>query len=171
MIFPILLLIAIPLALYISAVILRSAIGFANRKIGPPAEPADYQVVDEDDWGDYPLPGDKQRTGEAIPVPGMSGGMLMMVAVLIVNAIVTFAVHLVVIGDGPARHRRGFVADKELIARFLSFGIGYFVMSGLLAAMLPTTYRRGCLVAGYYVVICLGIAAIFLVPMVLLGWR
>jgi len=40
----------------------------------------------------------------------------------------------------------------------------------LLAAMLPTSFRRGCLVTLFYFLICVAIAAVILGPILFLGW-
>jgi hypothetical protein len=172
MIFPFLILIALPVALLIGAAILRAAINLANGRIGPTSDEV-LSSRDEDDWADYPIPGERANLTAAIPVPSVGSAMMMMLAVVIVNVIVGTAIQLVS-GDEPV-HRpgrfRGPFDDATFIARVVTLPVSFLVMSGLLAAMLPTTFRRGCLVAGFYFIICAGIAAIFFVPVFILGWR
>jgi hypothetical protein len=172
MIFPCLILIVLPVALLIGVAILRAAINLANGRIGQ--TPGDVILArDEDDWADYPIPGERVNSTAAIPLPSVGSGMMMMLAVVIVNVIVGAAVQLV-IGDEPAPRGgrlRGPLDDSTFIARVVTLPVSFLIMSGLLAAMLPTTFRRGCLVAGLYFMICAGIAAIFFVPVLILGWR
>jgi hypothetical protein len=172
MIFPIIILIAFPVALLIATAILRAAINLANGRIGPTTDKV-ISSKDEDDWADYPLPGERANPTAAIPLPSVGRGMMMMFAVVIVNVIVGAAIQLVV-GDEPARRPgrlRGPFDDTTFIARVVTLPACFLIMSGLLTAMLPTTFRRGCLVAGFYFMICAGIAAIFFVPVLILGWR
>jgi hypothetical protein len=171
MVFPFLILIALPAALLIGAAILRAAINLANGRIGPTPD-ARVSSGDEDDWADYPIPGERGNPTAAIPLPSIGGGMMMMLAVVIVNVIVGAAIQLV-IGGEPARpgRFRGPFDDATFIARVVTLPVSFLIMSGLLAAMLPTTFRRGCLVAGFYFMICAGFAAIFYVPVLILGWR
>jgi hypothetical protein len=171
MIFPLFLLIALPVALLIGSVILRAAVNFANRRLGP--APNDVFIPeDEDDWADYPIPGARTSSSSQIPMPSVGGGMMMMLCIAIVNVIVGAAIQLV-IGDEPAPRPgriRGPLDDGILIARVLTLSLSFLVTTGLLAAMLPTTFRRGCLVAFFYFAICIGIAALFFVPIWLLRW-
>jgi hypothetical protein len=170
--FPLFMVIALPVGLLIGSVILRSAIGFANKRVGP-ADDAMVESRDEDDWADYPIPGARTEPRAQIPVPSVGGGMLMVLCIVVVNFIVGAAINLV-LGEGFApgpRRGGGLLVNSEILARLVTFPAGFLVMAGLLAAMLPTTFRRGCLVAFFCVLICLGIAAILFVPMYLLGWR
>jgi len=169
MIFPFFILIGLPVALLVGAVILRSAITFANGRIGPvPDEIAPSR--DESDWADYPIPGERANPATAIPKPTIGGGMLMVFAIVIVNVIVGAAIQLV-IGDEPVPRRRRFRGpfdDAGFIARLVTVPVSFLVTAGLLAAMLPTTFRRGCLVAFFVFLICMGIAAIFYLPILAL---
>lgn len=172
MVFPFFILIALPAALLIGAAILRAAINLANGRIGPTPD-APVSSGDEDDWADYPIPGERGNPTAAIPLPSIGGGMTMMLAVVIVNVIVGAAIQLV-IGDEPVPRPgrfRGPFDDATFVARVVTLPVSFLIMSGLLAAMLPTTFRRGCLAAGFYFMICVGIAAIFFVPVLILGWR
>jgi hypothetical protein len=157
--------IALPLVLWIGAMILRAAISFANKRIGPAPEPS-YLVEDDDDWGDYPLPSERERSSGAIPVPGIGRGMWMILAVVIVNVIVGAAIQ-VVMGEGPGPGRRGggLLDDADFLARLITVPVSFLVTAGLLAVMLPTRFGRGCLVALFYYLICIGIAIGCAVPM------
>jgi hypothetical protein len=170
MIFPLFLLIAIPAALLIGSVILRAAVNFANRRLGP-ARDSVVPSADEDDWADYPIPGDRTPPSTTqIPMPTVGGGMVMTFSVLIVNIIVAAVIQFV-IGDDPAPRHFGFrgpLADGTFIARILTLPANFLVTAGLLAAMLPTTFRRGCLVTFFCCAICIGFGGLFLVPIWLL---
>lgn len=170
MIFPVLGLLTIPAALFAGAVILRGAVGLANRQIGPPPErPSYYAAADEDDWSDYPLPGepDRERTGGAIPTPGFLGAMGILISVAVVNFVVVMALRMAV--GGPVRRRgRDPFEDPDFLARLATAPIVFVLASLLLAAMLPTTIRRGLLVAFYFVLIAVAVGAIIAVPIYLL---
>jgi hypothetical protein len=168
--FPLLLLIALPVGLLIGAVILRSAVNFANTRLGPPSDVA-VSSKDDDDWADYPIPGERGAPAAAIPVPTVGGGMAMTLCIVVVNVIVGAAIRIVFVEVLALGGGRGPFDDGALLARILTLSVSFLVISGLLAAMLPTTFRRGCLVSGYILLICAGIAAICLVPILLLGWR
>lgn len=169
MIFPFFILIGLPVVLLVGAVILRTAITFANGRIGPvPDEIAPSR--DDDDWADYPVPGERESPRTAIPMPTIGGGMMMVLAIVLVNVFVGAAIQLV-IGDEPVPRRRRFrgpLDDVGLIARLVTVPASFLITSGLLAAMLPTTFRRGCLVAFFSFLISLGIAAIFYLPILAL---
>lgn len=162
-------LLVIPFGLLIGSAILRGAVSLANKRLGPPPE-SKYIVEDEDDWGDYPIAGQQpERTGGVIPTPSIGGGMLMMLAIMIVNGIVTFVFQMMMDDNpGGGRGRLRGPLDDMVITRLLSLPIGFFLMSGLLAVFLPTSFTRSCLVALYYFLICLGIAAVLMVPLGLL---
>jgi hypothetical protein len=170
MIFPVHLLIAFPVGLLIGAMILRSAVSLANTRIGPPSDIA-VSSKDEDDWADYPIPGERRAPTAAIPVPTVGGGMAMTLCIVVVNVIVGAAIRIVIDDEPAPRGGRGLFGDAAFLARIVTLPVSFLVISGLLAAMLPTTFRRGCLVSGYILLICAGIAAICFVPIVLLGWR
>src|SRR5690242_17190903 len=93
--FPLLLL---PLVLWIGAIILRGAIALANKCLGAPPESIDFPTDDDDDdWGDYPLPGERERPATSIPKPSVFGAMSMLLAIAVVNLIVGAAVRIVFI--------------------------------------------------------------------------
>jgi hypothetical protein len=143
-------------------------VSWANRSIGRPSEPKEYVVEDEDDWGDYPLPGEKRGSedvAEVIPVPGIGHGMGILLCILIVNGVITFALQMALAGEPGPRRRRGILDDPDYLARTANLPIAFLIAAGLLAAMLPTTFVRGMLVMFFYIVICLGIAAILFVPL------
>jgi len=158
--------IALPLSLWVGAMILRAAISLANKRIGPPPEPASF-VEDEDDWGDYPLPGERQEgSSGAIPAPSIGGGMMMMMGIVIVNVVVGAAIHIVMGEErGPRRGGGGLLDDADFLAAVATVPASFLVTAGLLAAMLPTRFSRSCLVTLFYYLICIGIAIGIAVPM------
>src|SRR4029453_412135 len=99
MIFPFVFLVTIPVVLLIGAVILRAAIAFANGRLGAAADDKELPIG-ENDWGDYPIPGERRGSSSQIPVPSIAGGMGMMLCIVIVNIIIGAAIRLG-IGDEP----------------------------------------------------------------------
>jgi hypothetical protein len=156
--------IALLLFLWFGAMILRAAIGFANKRGGPSLEPNDT-ADDDDDWGDYPLPGKEERSPGAILMPGIGRGMWMLLVIVIVNVIVGAAIQMVMSSEPGPRHRGGLFDDADFLARLATIPASFLVTAGLLAAMLPTRFSRGCLVALFFYLICIGIAIGFAVPM------
>ena len=161
---PILILLLVLLGLLISATILRGAIALANKRLGPPPESV-YIPADEDDWGDYPIPGQAEPRASVIPTPSAGGRMFTILVIVIVNAAVTFVIRMAVAEDAAVRNGRG--AD---LSELLTLPVGFVLTAGLLAAMLPTTFGRGCLVTLFYFLICVAIAAVILGPIFFLGW-
>jgi hypothetical protein len=154
--FPALVMFAIPIILLIGAVILRAAIALANRRLGQAADD-EHWPVDENDWADYPIPGGRRGSSTQIPMPSVAAGIGMLLCIAIVNLVVGVGIRMV-------------FDDVALSDRIVVLPVGFVFTSGLLAAMLPTTFRRGCLIAGYCAAICLGIAALLAVPALLFGW-
>jgi len=160
----------VPLALLVGAWILRGAISMANNRLAPPPSPPQVSH-DEDDWGDYPIKGVAEPSTAAIPIPGIFSAMWMVVVVVFVNLVVRGAIWAATGWDSRARRHRDFIDDPEEVVRFLTWPLIFLITSGLLAALLPTTFRRGLLVSLFIVLICLPIAALFLVPILFLGCR
>jgi hypothetical protein len=158
-------LLVLPLVLWFGALILRGAITLANKCLSIPPEPIDVPADDEDDWGDYPLPGERATGAATIPKPSVFGAMSMLLAIAVVNVIVG-AVVRIVIGtvEGP-------LDDLAILGRLVTVLIIFLVMAGLLASMLPTTFRRGCLVTLFTYLIALAIAVLVLAPLYVLGLR
>ncbi len=162
-------LLILPLGLLIGSVILRGAVSFANKRLGPAPE-SSYIVEDEDDWGDYPIAGQQpEQANGVIPTPSVGGGMLVMLVVAIVIGVVTFVFQMMM-GDNPGGgggRLRGPL-DDMVVTRLLSLPISFILMAGLLAVFLPTSFSRSCLVVLFYFLICLGVAAVLMVPLGLL---
>jgi hypothetical protein len=156
MIAPFLIMIAIPVVLLIGAVVLRTSIALANRRLGPDTED-EYLPFDENDWADYPIPGERRHSTSRIPMPSVAAGIGMLLCIVVVNLIVGAGIQMA-------------LDDTTVSARIVTLPVGFVLTSGLLAAMLPTGFRRGCLIAGYFSAICIGIAALLAVPLWLLRW-
>jgi hypothetical protein len=95
----------------------------------------------------------------------------MFVVVLFVNLVVRGAIWAATGWDSVGYRDRDSLVDLDALVRFLSWPLIFLITSGLLAALLPTTFRRGCLVSLYILLICLPIAALILVPVFFLGCR
>jgi len=170
MVFPIL--IALPIILLICAAILRAAVTLSNR--GQGLSPDNWDLpLDENDWADYPIPSAKRGSRSRVPMPSLARGMMMVLCLAIVNIAIAAVIQIVIEGESTRRRGdfRNLWDDPLLLARIITLPVGFLVTSGLVAAMLPTTFRRGCLVSAYSAGICLGIAAFLVVPVHLLGWQ
>ena len=98
-----------------------------------------FPIDDDDDWGDYPIPGARESAATTIPRPSVFGTMWMLLAIAVVNVIVGAAIRIVIgAAEGP-------FDDLAILGRLASLLVGFAVTAGLLASMLPTTLRRGCL--------------------------
>ena len=165
MIFPFLLLLVLPLVLWFGALILRGAITLANKCLSAPPETIDFPIDDDDDWGDYPIPGARESAATTIPRPSVFGAMWMLLAIAVVNVVVGAAIRIVIgAAEGP-------FDDLAILGRLASLLVGFAVTAGLLASMLPTTFRRGCLVTLFAYLIGLAIAALVFTPLYVLGFR
>lgn len=154
----------------IGSVLLRFAVSLSNRSIGRPAEPNEYVVEDDDDWGDYPIAGSKpEAVSEVIPTPGLGKGMWIILCVVIVNAVIVFAIQMAFGEDPGPRRARGFFDDEQVLSRLATLPISFLIVSGLFSALLPTGFTRGLLVAFYYLVIGIGIAVLLALPIFALG--
>lgn len=98
-------------------------------------------------------------------MPGIGRGMWMLLVIVIVNVIVGAAIQMVMGSDPGPRHRRGLFDDADFLARLATIPASFLVAAGLLAAMLPTRFSNGCLVALFYYLISIGIAIGIAVPM------
>ena len=98
-----------------------------------------------------------------IPRPSVFGAMWMLLAIAVVNVIVGAAIRIVIgTAEGP-------FDDLTILGRLASLLVGFVVTAGLLASMLPTTFRRGCLVTLFAYLIGLAIAALVFTPLYVLG--
>jgi hypothetical protein len=172
-IFPCFLLLALPLGLLIGSMVIRGAVSLANRNARRSAEPAYFVVEDDDDWGDYPLPGRShdERSG-VIPMPGIGKGMGIMLCILVVNALLAIAIRVIVAEDedfGGNRRGRDFFGDAEVVSRLAALPIGFLVTTVLLCAMLPTRFGRACFVALYCCLICIATVFVVGVPLFAVG--
>jgi hypothetical protein len=154
----------------IGTVILRAAVSLANKTTGAKRESA--YTGDDDDWSDYPVRGARTEATALIPVPSVGRGMWIMLVIFIVNVIVSFAFQLV-FGAGPFAAwfapRRGDFDDDSWISNLIQLPASFLLMSLMLSAMLPTRFGRGCLVAFFYFLICVGILFVVAAPLLALG--
>ncbi|MBP3957497.1 hypothetical protein J8F10_19795 [Gemmata sp. G18] len=159
-------LIGVLVGLLIGAVILRLAVSFANRIIGPVKPPDTFGQWD--DWdSDEPAPKARTHPDRVIPEPGFATGMLTTFLTGIVDVccygFVVFIKYSVFDDLGGPDEWVPFA----LI--FFCLPASYLALTALLTSLLPTTLRRAALVAFLNYAATLVIALIAGVA-VLLAW-
>jgi hypothetical protein len=112
--------------------------------------------------------------GPGVPEPTMGKAMGIMVVDMIVGAGINF-----VIGFATGAGMRGFGGPAGggaaanlgvvLFAQLLQLIVGFFLLAGLVTAMLPTRFGRACAVAGLFYVIGIAIAAVIIGVLVAVG--
>jgi uncharacterized membrane protein len=147
------------LALVVGSALFGAAVALANRTLGPvkkPAGPIGWDWDADEDDEDLVL-----AAGTAVPEPGVGLGMrvLFLTALAVLGAVLVFASQL----PRAFGLRR---MDAEVLAVFLVPAWGFFVLTGTAAWLLPTTFRRGALVALYF---CLILFAVVVVVYALLA--
>jgi hypothetical protein len=146
------------IVLVIGALILCAAVWLANKCLPEPVNRRRYYDDDDDDyddWSDYDRPR-RGRTGTAIPAPNIGYAMVIVLVTGVATVIVGFMMGFVAGAGGLARN--------PLALRGCSFVIGFFIATGLLSAMLPTTYPRACLVWLFEFLIGLAIGIVIVAP-------
>lgn len=145
---------ALPVALLIGAVILRTAVSLTNRVVGAQASSEfDFDDDDEDDF----IPRPRMQSAAPVPKPSLLRGMGILLAAAIVNSLVNFVFGMV-LGGGA-----------DLLAQLIQIAVSFFIMVMMLAALLPTTLARASLVALFQFLIVLAIGLVIAAPMLFLG--
>lgn len=154
--------------LMIISVIMRFAVSLANKCLGSSSRSRSYDDDWDDDW-DAPRYR-RGRPGGAIPEPTFGKGMLIAFVAYLINAVVSFAIGIVfgvgIQGMGAGGMRGGAAPAMMLLAQFISAVVGFLIWSGILTAMLPTSFGRGALVTLFMLIIGTVIAIIIVVPLV-----
>jgi hypothetical protein len=138
--------------LFVGSALLRAAAVLANKTIGPVRreEPIGWDWdADEDD--EDPLPSE----GWAIPEPTSGQGMRILFLAAVGNLFLGILLQYVLREE--FRIRRGLDSSGGL---FLMVIFGFLILSTFIAWLLPTTFRRGALVAFFSYLILLGIVAV-----------
>lgn len=145
------LLIAIPIGLLIGAAILRGAISLANMCIGGESYES-RSSYDDDDLDYRPR---RSASSSKVPEPSLGQAMMIILVTAIVNAVVGFGVGIVVgvAGAGANMDQQSI----QIIAQLIGLPVGFLIMSGMLTALLPTSFGRACLVTLFYYLICIAI--------------
>jgi hypothetical protein len=135
--------------LFLVAVILRAAVWMTNKCTGDSSRPAPVDDDEEEDWDAYDRPR-RPPPQTAIPEPGVFKGMAITLVVFIANFIVLVVLAAVLegVGGGPRDGfgRRGRDPGFEFLGGVCSLTLGFVVWAGLLSALLPASFGRGCLV-------------------------
>jgi hypothetical protein len=150
-------LIAVLVVLFVGSALLRAAVALANKTIGPIRPSAsvlwDWEAAEEDE--EYARP---RRGAPAMPEPGIGQGMLIVFLAGLIQLAVTVAVRIVLDLDIERDLDRGEVL---LFAAFSTL-VGFGVLAGMTASMLPTTGRRAALAALFFYLIVLALAALIM---------
>lgn len=136
------------------AVVLRSAVGLANRMIGPTKVDAPIGWDWDEEEDDEPVELDQESA--AIPTPSLGAGMLVMLLAGLVHLVIGFGLRFVLTIEG-GRDR----SDDWLISaasHLIGLGAGFVVLLGLLSSLLPTTPRRAALAVLIFYLLLLAIA-------------
>jgi hypothetical protein len=177
----------IVVALFIYSLIIRASVWIANKCLGgAPAARSSYYDDDydddydndDDDYDAYDRrPARRRRggggSGGPIPEPSLARGMGIAFVVFIANIVVGVVILAVTgglaaagRGGGPFKPGGGGDVGTELAANCCSTIIGFFVLAGLLTAMLPTSFGRASLVSLFVHIILFMIGVIIGVVLV-----
>jgi hypothetical protein len=142
--------------LLVASTLFRAAVALANSTIGPvkpnPSLAWDWEAAEDDE--EYKELGRKLK---AIPEPGLGQGMLIMLVVGAVQLVVSFV--LTALFELDRRGRRDEL-EEVLPPILLDVAVGFVVLTGLAASMMPTTARRAALAAFYFYVIAVALVAL-----------
>ncbi len=135
-------LIAVPIGALIAAVILRAACSIFNKLAGPE---------------------------KAVPEPGFGKALGIAAATLVVNVLVGIVIG-VVFGAGAVAAGAS-PAQTQILVNLISMPAGFLVMSGMLTAMLPTSFGRSLLIAliAYAVMIAIGVVVAIVIAVIGVG--
>lgn len=136
------------LALLAGSAVLRAAVAVANRLVGPPKDRTPEPLYDWD-WDGEEEAKPRRAGRKVIPEPGFGKGM--MIASTIGMATVFVALVLAVFAEVVAEDLfEGAGAARVVVLAVLALPFAFVGASLLLAAMLPTAFRRAALVAFLY---------------------
>lgn len=158
------------IVLMIVSVIMRFAVVLANKCFGGSA--SSTYSDDWDDWDDAPRSYRGRRQNALIPEPSFGKGMGIAFVAYIVNFVVNFAIGIA-FGVGMQGMARGGMrggADPALfiLVQGMSMVVSFLIWSGILTAMLPTSFGRAALVTLFMALIGIAITVIILVPLFVL---
>ena len=134
------LLVGLPLAALVSAVILRAACSLFNKLAG---------------------------SEKAVPEPGFGKALGITAATLVVNVLVGIVIGLV-LGTGAAA-AGAKPSQTQLLVNLISMPAGFLVMSGMLTAMLPTSFGKSLLITSIAYAISIAILVVVFLLIAALG--
>lgn len=105
-------------------------------------------------------------SGSSVPEPSFGQAMLITFVTTVVNFAASFVVGMMVgVGGAAAAARGGQAAATgiNLLAQAISLPITFLILAGMMAAMLPTSFGKACLVALIYIAIVIVIVVIIAV--------
>lgn len=172
------------IGLLIVSAVLRAAVWIANKCVaGSGGGRSYYDEDDWDDWDAYDRPARRRRRGsDGIPEPGLFKGMGIALLVFIAQTVIGFVLALVLVGGmnagggNPFAPRGGADPVMQLLVNGVSIVTGFLIWSGLLTALLPTSFPRAMLVTLflYLILFAIGIVvfgALFVVGVGMGGFR
>jgi hypothetical protein len=121
-----------------------------------PAEHAESRSSYDDEF-EYRPRGRTASPGK-IPEPTIGQAMMIVLIAGIVNAVAGFGVGVVI---GIAGAGANMDPDMiQIVAQLVGLPVGFLIMSGMLTALLPTSFGRACLVTLFQYLIVIAIAVV-----------
>jgi hypothetical protein len=131
-----LLVVAIVVGTFFNAVFLRAACAFYNKLAGGKGSPS------------------------SVPEPRLGKAMGIIFVTALVNAVVAFAIGLLVVPGSTTAGAN--TSSAAIAAQLLPLPVSLLVMASMNAAWLPTTFARGLLVALCYLLVVLFVVVVLL---------
>jgi hypothetical protein len=107
--------------------------------------------------------------GPGVPEPTMGKAM----GIMAVDMVIGFGINFVIgLATGAGMRGAGGAAvniGAALFANIIQLVVGFFLLAGLVTAMLPTKFGRACAVAGLFYVIGIAIAAVIVGVLIAVG--
>jgi hypothetical protein len=175
--------VGVVVALAIGSLVLRASVWLSNKLIPQPSASKRYYNDDDDDDDDEDDDDDDEewgssqrrrrrsrargRTRSAIPEPSFGWGMLICFVAWIISAGVGFVMGFVAGLGGLAKNQAAMLGLQGC-----SIIVSYFIWSGIISAMLPTSPPRGFLVGLFMFLIWIAICVvIFLFLVAIVGMK
>jgi hypothetical protein len=138
----------LPILLWIAGLFFRAAVWLANAAIGgaSPTEAGFYEPQGHAvDWQGRAQP------HRGIPMPPLGKAMAIAFAVGVANLVtISFVVHMMQLGSAagilPTIRSRLSTSPEAQVRSLIALAVSFLVQSGIIAAMLPTSFGRACIV-------------------------
>jgi hypothetical protein len=175
------LVVAIPIGLLIGAAILRAACSLYNKIAGatstgrsiksypspdesPGRFPGHEGIQDQPSEGFGDFREDDRDYGSrlivGVPEPEIPKAMGIVLVAGLANAVAKFCIGVAVVGGAAGGMGREGRAGAELLTDLISIPINFLIGSAILAAMLPTSFGKACLVTLIQFLIVLAIVVV-----------